>query len=304
MFFLLILSFLLPAPAHSARKCGWSDDGSFYGAYCDAMGIRNSTGRTVAAIGEILRVNPASLPTLPTPLGAEFNVHNRGFGPQESRTEINMVKGLPWVGLGVGTWNTGSMVGSDLPALFEGSSYESAFQSYDQASVIKNGYRAGLSVQLPIFPRGKGFRLRAGLAKGQGKLAGEDSDSYGAVLDLRSFYFSFTDVKDDLKPGLLPGIETQIFAGGFDSGVIHLGYAHSLVSLSGNRQPATSQFSFRFTGEVWSAFASLKLYTSYRGKRESWPSLTLHRNFGEHFTFGYLYGLYRESHSLSLQVFL
>lgn len=301
MFFILILSFLLPAPALSARKCGWSDDGSFYGSNCDAMGIRNSAGRTVAAIGEILRVNPATLPTLPTPLGAEFNAHNRGFGPQESRTEINMVKGLPWVGLAAGSWNTGSMVSSDLPALFEGSPQESEFRAYERAPITKKGYRVGASFKLPFISAGI-VRARVGFTTGSGKVSGENGDGLGGVLDVGVFYFSVSKMMEKFG-GTLNSMDTVTYSLGVDAGALHAGYAHAIVR-SGGLYPASQFISLRYSGEQWTLFASLKMYTTFRGSRESWPSATVHRAFGDHFTFGYLYGLYRESHSLSLQVFL
>lgn len=303
MFFLL-LSLLLPPSLASAKvKCRpvWSEDGSFFGGDCDSMGIRNSAGRTVAALGEIMRVNPAVLPTIPTPLGAELNLHNRGYGPQESASEVHLVKGLPWLGLGAGTWNTGSMVGSDLPAIFEGSPQEAEFRAYERAPITRKGYRAGFSFKLPLVSTGI-VRARAGYTIGSGKVSGENGDGYGGVLDVGMFYFSYSKMTEKFG-GTLNSLDTNTYSLGVDAGALHAGYAHAIVR-SGGLFPASQFFSLRYSGELWTLFASLKMYTTFRGSRESWPSATVHRAFGDHFTFGYLYGLYRESHSLSLQVFL
>ena len=306
MIFAVLLAFLLPSPSLAARECRptWSSDGSFFGGTCDSMGIRNSAGRTVAALGEIMRVNPAVLPTLPTPLGAEFNVHNRGYGPQESNTEVHVIKGLPWVGLGASSWNTGSMVGSDLPALFEGSPTEASFQLYERTLPSKNGYRLGASVRLPLLPRSTRFRLRVGLTLGSGKVPGETGSGYGGVMDAGPFYFSYSSMVERFGTYFTStSVETSTYALGVDAGTFHAGYAYSVVTAA-RRMPGSSMLTVRFSGDLWTFFASLKLYQNFRGQSLSWPSLTIHRNFGDHFTAGYLYGLYRDSHSLSLQVFL
>lgn len=305
MFFALLVAFLLPAPSLAARECRptWSSDGSFFGGTCDSMGIRNSAGRTVAALGEIMRVNPAVLPTLPTPLGAELNIHNRGFGPQESRSEVHLVKGFPWLGLGIGSWNTGSMVGSDLPALFEGSPLETSFQLYDRSLPSRSGYRFGTSVRLPILPRSTRFRLRVGLTVGSGKVAGESAAGLGGVMDAGPFYFSVSSMSEKFGTTVTTSVDTSTYALGVDAGTFHAGYTHSVVRAA-RRMPGASTLTLRFSGDTWTVFGSLKVYENYRGMKQSWPSATIHRNFGDHFTAGYLYGLYRDSHSLSLQVFL
>lgn len=302
---LALLLFFLHGPALAARECrpSWNSDGSFFGGACDAMGIRNSSGRTVAALGEIMRVNPAVLPTVPTPLGAELNVHNKGYGPQESRSELHVIKGLPWVGLGAGSWNTGSMVGSDLPALFAGSPLEASYQQYDRALPSRNGYRLGTSVRLPILPRSTRFRLRVGLTIGSGKVAGEEAAGYGGVMDAGPFYLSYSKMSEKFGTTLTTSVDTDTFALGLDAGTFHAGYTYAVVRAS-RRMPGSSLLTLRFSGDTWTFFGSLKLYQNYRGQAQSWPSLTLHRNFGDHFTAGYLYGLYKDSHSLSLQVFL
>lgn len=254
-------------------------------------------------MGEIMRFNPAVLPTESTPFGFEFNAHSKGQGPQESQTEVQLIKGLSFFGLGVGTWNTGSMVGSDLAALFEGTSYEAGFREYDSLTPYRTGFRIGGAVQLPLRSVKHRFRIRLGFTFGQGKVKDELSVGRGIVIDLKGFHFGYSATREDLSPGRIVGIETDSYTVGYSIKNLHLNFSRmevtSAVALEGS-----NLFSVRYADESVAILASLKTYQNAYGRKLQWPSFTFHKNFGEKLAFGYLYGLYRSSHSLSLQFYL
>jgi hypothetical protein len=295
---LFLLLALLPSLAFGERKCKWNDEGTFYGGSdCDGGGTRNSIGHSVVSAGEVVQLNPAALPTLPTPIGAELNINSRAEGPNQSRTSLSLLKGFDRLGFGLGTWTTDTMSGPELSSLFAGPNAQN-YQAYQALPENGPGLRAGLALALIRYKR---LALRVGGGIGQNSKNGPGASSAGIAVDLLHLNFGASFAHESFPN--LPKIRSEYFSAGLLFGPLFIGNNLG-VHDADTAHSVTNTISARWSDDTTNFFFSYKSYTSSSADSGSWISSSAHFNVNQHLSVGYIYGLYLKSHSLSIQAYL
>jgi len=298
-FVLFTSSLILFSTQAFAASCDWNADKSFY--TCDGYGVQESVGRTVATMGEVININPAALPTVPTPVGMEFDLHSRDQGPEKSRSQLSLIKGFNGLGVELGSWTTGTMSSMETGAIFDGSPYAGQYQSYLNQVSVKQGYRLGSAFRFPLGLIGKGYHLQVGGSIGEGPRSSIPSVGYGVTGAILGLNLGYSYLKENLS-GLLPQIVSNTFSVGLQEGPLYVGYSATAFSIT-TPLPSSSMFSVRWANDSWSLFASYKKYGDYYQNSHTWTSASAHLNFGKHLALGYVYGLYPGSHSASSQFY-
>ncbi|MGZ3652240.1 MAG: hypothetical protein ACXWR1_01255 [Bdellovibrionota bacterium] len=254
----------------------------------------------MAAIGEIVRFNPAALPALHTPVGAELNVHSYKEGPEGSHTDFTLIKGFSHLGLALESWTVDTIAGPDLESLFSGLPQKAAYQTYENAKSTSQGYRAGAALALP-FLNGKLVQARIGGTVGQDQKSSPASQGLGAIVDVGHLNFGYAFLRDNFAAAL-PVINTNSLNLGYQLGKIFLGYSHSIHNIG--TKLSSNLFSLRWSGDVFNGFLAYKSTEDYFKAHHGLFSASAHLNLSEHWSLGYIYGLYPGSNSASLQLFL
>lgn len=289
----LVLIAILPSIAFA--DCQWNSDRSFFG--CDTLGIASSVGRTLPAIGDSIRFNPASLPTVPTPIGVEAIYSSHTVG--EDRLQGSIIKGYPYVGIGAASWTENSFA-TPIVQRYLRALYASAFQQYERST--GTGFRAGAALGIPLGRLEGAARVSVGASFGQGRVSGSSSSSFGITADGPWLSAGLSRTSETISP-LFPKATTDALSFGLHHDGFYAGFTRMAFTLGALEQQAILFYSVRWASERWAVHGSLKRDVDEIGNRKNEKNAGLQFFFGKHFVLGYMYGLYPRSHSMTAQFF-
>lgn len=291
---------LLPAilPTAQANNC-WNSDRTMYDCSSYSGG---SVGASAPIIGDTLETNPANLPSVPTPFGLEFLLHDRSTPHKKMKPAVSTVKGFDGLGFGIGSWSDGTFVAPDFPNHFLGTSYYREYQNYENDLPGVLGLRLGLTLVSPKKTLPDFMRISVGASAGFGRLKGSWAPQVGAVIKLWALGVGYAESFEHLSRPL-PATRVKSLTVGFFLGPAYFSYARSDIVSSVNRTNSHS-VGMRLSLRKWTAHGGWKTQRDHRGKPDEWYRGGLHRRLGKRLSLGYEYGYYRHSHSASLQVFL
>lgn len=297
MLFFLSLILLIPQ-AQAKSECGWNDSRTFFS--CDDVS-KASTGATIPIIGDILQNNPAGLPSFPTPLGVEGTFSNRSFPGKKAKFSASLIKGFEGIGFGLGSWSDGTFSAPDFRNHFYSTTEEVDYKAYEANPPSDLGLRLGTSVKIPprFIPRGIDFSV--GGSVGFSRVKNSYSPQFGAVLRLLDIRLGYSRSFDRIST-LLPKARVDVASIGLDLGAFYLGYSYVLTRTIVNRTHANN-YLLRLDSGRWVIFGAVKLQKDHRGDSFTWPTAGIQRKLGSRLGVGYVYGLYRYSHSALLQFY-
>jgi hypothetical protein len=281
-----------------AATCDWNIDGSFFS--CDNYGMRQSTGRSLPRALDVIRINPASIPSLPTPIGVEGTYAN-STELGKNKFQASLVKGFKGIGLGLGTWDVGSFSGADLGEQFANTIYQTDYEKYQHdASAIK-GFRVGASLMAPLNPLEKIFHLQMGASVGKATGSSVLSPSYGIVADARWISFGYTLANETLS-GTLPRVKTQAWSAGLQIQQLYFGVTGSFFRTAAGGFRNTV-YNVRWARGALGLYGAVKKFRDRDGKPFSQNMASFDLKLNRNLLFGYAYGLYHYSHSATLAFF-
>ena len=284
------------SPVRALADCGWNYDRSFYG--CDTVSIANSVGRTLPVLSDSIRFNPASLPTIPTPVGIEGTYSSKTEG--DKKIQVSIIKGLPNFGFGFASWTENSFATPNVQRIIN-TDFAPNIPGYQSGQ--KSGFRLGGSLGLPLGSAlERVARINVGASMGQGRVTGSSSKAFGITADFSFLSMGFSQNSEVILTGM-PAAQTQTLSAGITAGGFYAGYSHMDFNIATYKQPTINFFSVRWASARWAFYAAAKNDIDENLTQKTYKTANLQFHANSSLVLGYVYGLYPGSHSASFQFY-
>lgn len=296
-FFLLALLIFSAQPAYAERDC-WNADRTTYDCNQGGGGV---TKKSVPTAGDVIQSNPAALPVHHTGFGLEGIVSNRSDPTGKMKFAGSTIKGFEGIGFGIGSWSEDTFSAPDFRNHFLGTTYAQDYRNYETDSSKAQSFRLGTSVRLPLgLPNG--MELSVGGSLGQGRVKKSLARQTGLVLRMFMFGFGYAQSYEKLSIAL-PHPRVDTFSTGIFLYSLFFGYyTNTVKSVAGKTYSNT--YAANWETSKWTFYGAIKSYKDYRDIPQTWFTGKVQRTFGKRLGFGYIYGFYQRSHSISMQLYL
>lgn len=283
------------SPLSALADCAWNSDRSFFS--CDTLGIASTVSRALPVASEGIRFNPASLPTVPSPAGVEATYSSRTEA--DGKFQVALIKGFSSFGLGLSSWSENSFATPNVQRALR-TRFVSVFDDYSSQS--NDGFRLGAALAIPLGALEKYFRVNGGASLGKGRLSRSSSTTYGLTLESRFLHLGYSKAYETISTQI-PDATTATFGVGVSLEGLYLGFSRISYAIGTIEQLPIYLYSLRYADRRWAIYGALKRDADFSGNRDTDKTAGISRYVTDKLVLGYLYGLYPDSHSMTVQLY-
>ena len=291
--------FLLPLCVHflftstAYGDCGWNAARNFFSCG-DSVTIASSVGRTLPVLTDSVRFNPASIPSVLTPIGVEATYSTKTVG--DHHFQPSLIKGFPGVGFSLVSWTENDFATPNIQAIIK-SVYNNFYSSYQGST--GTGYRFGGSFALPFIPFA---HIAIGASMGKGRVPNSQSLAYGITADSGFLSLGYAQNSETLVRGLPLGV-TKTISGGLSYGGFYLGLSQMKFSIAQFKTATMTYISMRMALKNFATYIAMKNDVDASLQRKNYFTGNIQYSVFQNFVLGYVYGLYPDAHSVSAQLY-
>lgn len=276
----------------------------WYRGVCDrASAGLAKLGGAFSTFADSFNLNPASIPTAPTPYGVEYIGSFTPGTPTAMRHNFAFIKGYQRVGAGLSTNSDDTFYSNSQRQNFQGTSYGDLLEAFVPDSVAPT-FNVGSAVALLPERVSKEVSANLGVTLKYNKYLGQVSPGGGLSLETPSFTFGASVIRESETQYAISTSYYTFTAGYkhryFQVEYIHLKNTTSYGLVSDPIQILTMSAHYK----ALQGTAALRRLTNYEAVEVIQPHFAVQYQFSGHFSAAYLLNYIPGTQSIGLQVFL